>query len=79
MALNMTIEGFCNALRSAGIRGVDAYEKKLLSMEMDAPRLEDFRCEGRVALIFQKHGWAFTMRDSALLPEAATGLGEPMK
>jgi len=64
MALNMTIERLCNALRSAGIRGVDAYEKRLLSMEKDAPRLGDFACEGRVALIFQKHGWAVTMRES---------------
>jgi hypothetical protein len=60
----MTIEQHCYILRTAGVQSVDLYEKKLRDNENDPPRLEDLGCEGRVALIFQAHGWSVTMRES---------------
>jgi hypothetical protein len=60
----MTIEQHCEILRRAGVQSVDLYEKKLRDNQNDPPRLEDLSCEGRVALIFQTHGWSITMRES---------------
>jgi hypothetical protein len=68
----LTIQQFCNILRNSGIKGVDAYRDKLLSLEGDRARLQDFVCEGRVAYLFQSHGWMVTLRDSPDL-EARAG------
>ena len=69
----MTIQQFCDVLRTSGIQGVDAYEGKLLSLEADQARLQDFACEGRVAYLFQSYGWALTLRDGPDLEARAGG------
>ncbi|MGO9228422.1 MAG: hypothetical protein ACLQKA_04300 [Bryobacteraceae bacterium] len=60
----MTIDQFCSKLRGASIQGVDFYERRLCDNEGDLERIEDFACEGYVALAFAKHDWAITMRES---------------
>ena len=60
----MTIQQFGDILRNSGIKGIDAYREKLLSLESDQAGLQDFACEGRVAYVFQSHGWMVTLRDS---------------
>jgi hypothetical protein len=70
----MTIGQYCTILTQAGIRGVDLYEKKLQDSAGDAQRVDDLQCEGRVALIFQKHGWSITMRESPDLEGRLNGI-----
>jgi hypothetical protein len=70
----MTIDQFCARLRAAGIQGVDSYQQRLRDNERDQERLQDFACEGYVALAFSKRGWAMTMRDSPDLEGRLNGI-----
>jgi hypothetical protein len=70
----MTIDQFCLTLRAAGIHGVDSYRQRLRENEKDQERLQDFTCEGYVALAFAKRGWAITMRDSPDLEGLLNGI-----
>jgi hypothetical protein len=70
----MTIDQLCSRLRAEEIQGVDFYEHRLRDNERDQERLQDFVCEGYVALAFSKRGWAITMRDSPDLEGRLNGI-----
>jgi len=57
------ITNMCISLEKAQVKGVPEYIKKLQA-NANSPNFEDFRLEGKAAIMFSKAGFDVTMRDS---------------
>jgi len=61
--MNDFITRICADLEKAGVRGVPEYKQRLIANSASA-NFEDFRLEGRAALMFRQAGFGVTLREA---------------